>query len=310
MTKKKIAYIGAGPATLYSIQTLLKLGEYDVEVFDMNDRAGGACYTGIPQFRFNTSFIDKLMDELTSAGVTFHFQTTIGKDIPFSDLQKKFDRIVVAIGAQVENMFGLEAKGGCIAGLTLLHDLNIKHMHDFYKENYKHAVVWGGGNVAMDCSRSLVRIMDDVKIIYRRSEAEMPAHKGEIKDARNEGVTFHFLENIKEVLRDETGKVTGVKVITMELGESDESGRRSTHELEGSEHIIPCDLVVAAIGQKVDFSILDENLNLTSGQHQSTIENVLIVGDAYLGPQSIAAAIKDGREVAKEVHESFIETER
>jgi len=151
MSKKKIAYIGAGPATLYSIQTLLKLGEYDVEVFDMNDRAGGACYTGIPQFRFNTSFIDKLMDELTAAGVQFHFQTTIGKDIPFSDLQKKFDRIVVAIGAQVENMFGLEAKGGCVAGLTLLHDLNIKHMHNFYKENYQHAVVWGGGNVAMDC---------------------------------------------------------------------------------------------------------------------------------------------------------------
>ena len=310
MTKKRIAYIGAGPATLYSIQTLLKLGEYDVEVFDMNDRAGGACYTGIPQFRFNTSFIDKLMDELTSAGVEFHFQTTIGKDIPFSDLQKKFDCIVVAIGAQVENMFGLEAKGGCIAGLTLLHDLNIKHMHDFYKENYKHAVVWGGGNVAMDCSRSLVRIMDDVKIIYRRSEAEMPAHKGEIKDAHNEGVTFHFLENIKEVLRDETGKVTGVKVITMELGEPDESGRRSTHEVEGSEHIIPCDLVVAAIGQKVDFSVLDEKLNLTSGQHQSTIGNVLITGDAYLGPQSIATAIKDGREVATEVHESFKETER
>ena len=294
MSKKKIAYIGAGPATLYSIQTLLKLGEYDVEVFDMNDRAGGACYTGIPQFRFNTSFIDKLMDELTTAGVQFHFQTTIGKDIPFSDLQKKFDRIVVAIGAQVENMFDLEAKGGCVAGLTLLHDLNIKHMHDFYKENYQHAVVWGGGNVAMDCSRSLVHIMDDVKIIYRRSEAEMPAHKGEIKEARNEGVTFHFLENIKEVLRDESRKVTGVKVITMELG----------------EHIIPCDLVVAAIGQKVDFSVLDEKLNLTSGQHQSTIENVLITGDAYLGPQSIATAIKDGREVAKEVHESFKETER
>ena len=107
MSKKKIAYIGAGPATLYSIQTLLKLGEYDVEVFDMNDRAGGACYTGIPQFRFNTSFIDKLMDELTAAGVQFHFQTTIGKDILFSDLQQKFDRIVVAIGAQVVNMFGL-----------------------------------------------------------------------------------------------------------------------------------------------------------------------------------------------------------
>ena len=152
--------------------------------------------------------------------------------------------------------------------------------------------------------------MDDVKIIYRRSEAEMPAHKGEVKDARNEGVIFHFLENIKEVLRDETGKVTGVKVITMELGEPDESGRRSTHEVAGSEHIIPCDLVVAAIGQKVDFSVLDEKLNLTSGQHQSTIGNVLITGDAYLGPQSIATAIKDGREVAKEVHESFIEIER
>ena len=94
----------------------------------------------------------------------------------------------------------------------------------------------------------------------------------QIKDAHNKGVTFHFLENIKEVLRDESGKVTGVKVITMELGESDESGRRSTHEVAGSEHIIPCDLVVAAIEQKQTLVFQMKGKNLTFGQHQNTIE--------------------------------------
>lgn len=305
MADKKIAYIGAGPATLYGIQALLKLGEYEVEVFDMNDRAGGACYTGIPDYRFNKSFIDKLVDELSAAGVQFHFNTTIGKDISFATLQEKFDRIVVAIGAQVENMFDLQQGNGCMAGLTLLHDLNIDKKHDEYKQTYHHAVVWGGGNVAMDCARSLIRIMDDVSIIYRRSEEEMPAHKGEIKDARNEGVSLHFLENIKAVLRDDSGKVVGVKVINMELGEPDASGRKSTHEVAGSEHIIDCDLVVAAIGQKVDFLLLDPKLNFTFGKHESTIEHVYISGDAYLGPQSIATAIKDGREVANEINESF-----
>lgn len=296
----KIAFIGAGPAAIYCAKELVGHG-FQMDIYDMNDDVGGATYTGIPGWRFNHHFMDKIVEELKENHTTFYFNTKVGRDISFQELQEKYDRIVVAIGAQVENSFGFEVKDGFEAGLTLLHRLNIEHLEEEYSKQFKHVIVWGGGNVAMDCCRSLKRIIDDVKIMYRRTEVEMPAYKNEIKDAKNEGVEFIFLENLKDVIRDEHGKLIGAKTVKMELGPKDVSGRASVHEIAGSESIRECDLVVAAIGQKVDFSVLDASLQRIDGSHQSTLPNVLITGDAYLGPKSIALAIKDGREVAKEL---------
>ena len=176
-------------------------------------------------------------------------------------------------------------------------------MHFTYKEKYHHAIVWGGGNVAMDCARSLIRIMDDVTVLYRRSEKEMPANQSEIQDAKNEGVKFALLENIQSLNLDEEGNVIGARCVKMELGEPDESGRRSPHVIEGSEYDIPCDLVVAAIGQKVDLSPLGEiSIQKT---HETSIPNVYLAGDAYLGPGTVASAIRDGQDCAKEIMDSF-----
>ncbi len=297
----RIAIIGAGPAGLSAARDLLMKG-YAVEVYDKNDQAGGAIYSGIPSYRFDKSYVTKIKEELEEAGVVFHFSCEVGKDISFETLQKDYDRILLGIGAQTERKYGLEGEG-CEAGLSLLYNLNVAHKEEEYKKKYSGAVVWGGGNVAMDCARSLVRILDNVTIIYRRSEKEMPANRIEIEEAKEEGVKFAFLENIKELRLDEHGKVVGAHCIRMHLGEPDASGRARPIETEGSDYEIPCELVVPAIGQSVDFTPFG-NLEKTEG-HKTTIEHVYVAGDAYLSPKTVADAIRDGRAAAKEIDESF-----
>lgn len=297
----RIAIIGAGPAGLSAASDLLMKG-YAVEVYDKNDQAGGAIYSGIPSYRFDKSYVTKIKEELEEAGVVFHFSCEVGKDISFETLQKDYDRILLGIGAQTERKYGLEGEG-CEAGLSLLYNLNVAHKEEEYKKKYSGAVVWGGGNVAMDCARSLVRILDNVTIIYRRSEKEMPANRIEIEEAKEEGVKFAFLENIKELRLDENGKVVGAHCIRMHLGEPDASGRARPIETEGSDYEIPCELVVPAIGQSVDFTPFG-NLEKTEG-HKTTIEHVYVAGDAYLSPKTVADAIRDGRAAAKEIDESF-----
>lgn len=297
----RIAIIGAGPAGLSAARDLLMKG-YAVEIYDKNDQAGGAIYSGIPSYRFDKSYVTKIKEELEEAGVVFHFSCEVGKDISFETLQKDYDRILLGIGAQTERKYGLEGEG-CEAGLSLLYNLNVAHKEEEYKKKYSGAVVWGGGNVAMDCARSLVRILDNVTIIYRRSEKEMPANRIEIEEAKEEGVKFAFLENIKELRLDENGKVVGAHCIRMHLGEPDASGRARPIETEGSDYEIPCELVVPAIGQSVDFTPFG-NLENTEG-HKTTIEHVYVAGDAYLSPKTVADAIRDGRAAAKEIDESF-----
>ena len=299
---KKIAVIGAGPAGYTAAQELSKAG-HSVTIFDKEAALGGAIYTGIPEYRMSKVFLDKVLQGLTAdPNVTLQFNTFIDQ-AAFAKLRTEYDAVLLAPGAQVENTFGFETGRGIVAGLTLLYDLNIKKNHDAYKK-YKKALVWGGGNVAMDCARSLIRILDDVTVIYRRSEEEITANKSEIRDAKKEGVKFDLLRNIKDIKRDDQGYVTGAEILKMELGEPDESGRRSPHPVDGSEYFLPADLVAMAIGQKVDLKVFDENLE--SGEnHHTNEDHVFIAGDAYTGPKTIGSALIEGRAVAKEILASF-----
>ena len=293
---RSCALIGAGPACLAAAVDLLQAG-YHVEIYEQLNHVGGAVYSGIPSYRFDKKYLDNIQKELSEAGVIFHLSCEVGKDITFAQLEEQFDQILVGIGAAKENTYGLSGEG-CIAGLSLLYDLNVKKAERSYKEKYKSAIVWGGGNVAMDCARSLQRILHDVTVIYRRTEKEMPANLDEIEDAKKEGVKFAFLENIKGLNLDENGRVISASCIKMHLGEPDSSGRARPIETEGSEYILPCELVVPAIGQAVDLSIF--SLEKTESHHTNK-GNVFVCGDAYLGPKTVAAAIHDGKAAAAEM---------
>lgn len=298
---KKIAVIGAGPAGYTAAQELSKNG-YTVDIYDKEDRLGGAIYTGIPEYRMSKIFLDKVFASMKEdKNITFHFNTKIDCE-RFEGLRKNYDKVLVATGAQIENTYGFEPGNGLYAGLTLLYDLNIRGNHEYYKK-YKKAMVWGGGNVAMDCARSLVRIIDDVSVVYRRSEEEITANKSEIRDARNENVKFNFLCNVKRVLRDKSDAVTGAQLIRQELGEPDASGRRSPQSVPGSEFNIDADIIVMAIGQKVDLSELAEDLKITEN-YRTTLENVFIAGDANVGPATIGKALMEGRAVAAEMQKA------
>lgn len=297
-TGKSAGIVGSGPAALAAARDLIQVG-WTVDIYEKQDQAGGAIYTGIPAYRFDHSYVTNIVQELCNHGVVFHYHTTVGKDITLPELQEKHDAVLLAIGAEVENTYGLSGIG-CEAGLSLLYHLNVEHKQEEYAKKYHGAVVWGGGNVAMDCARSLRRILPEVTVIYRRSRKEMPANAEEIDEAIQEGVTFGFLENIKELRLDEDGKVVGAHCIKMHLGEPDESGRRRPIETEGSDYEIKCELVVPAIGQKVDLTAVEPSL-VKGETHRSNLKKVYVCGDAYLGPKTVAAAIHDGREAAKEI---------
>lgn len=299
---KTVAVIGAGPASYTLAGELMKSGNRKIDIYDKECEIGGAIHTGIPDFRMPKAFLKKTYDSLVSQGVTFHFNTFVDEAM-FAQLRKDYDEVVVAIGAQVENTFGFETGNGIVAGLTLLYDLNILHKQDEYAK-YHNAVVWGGGNVAMDCARSLKRICDNVTIVYRRSLKEMPANESEIRACEKEGVKIAFLTNIKDINRDENGNVVSISAVEMELGEPDASGRASCHEKAGSDFTMATDLVAMAIGQKVDFTVLDPSLNKTE-DHHSTLEHVWITGDAWTGPATISKAFLDGKALAKQMEESI-----
>lgn len=298
---KKIALVGAGPANLTCAKVLVEHG-CEVHIYEKEDKIGGAVYTGIPSYRFDHAYLDTIYNTLHQAGVYFHMHQEVGKDISLEQLQSSYDKVVLGIGAQVENTYGLHGEG-CTAGLSLLYDLNVLHKQKDYVEKYSSALVWGGGNVAMDCARSLKRILKDVTILYRRTKKEMPASIDEIEDAEKEGIHFAYLETIKELYLDDEGKVTGAHCVKMHLGEPDDSGRARPVETEGSDYTLPCELVVCAVGQKVSFAPVGD-VELTEG-HKTSIENVYVTGDAFLGPKTVAAAIRDGRNVAAEIMEEI-----
>lgn len=298
-TGRAIALVGAGIANLSAALYFREAG-FSVDAYEKDEQVGGAIYTGIPGYRFDKKYLDEVKKDLENVGVKFHFGVSIGKDISLEELQSKYDAVLLGIGAQVENQFGMGAKEGWVPGLTLLRDFNVRGKQSEYASQYHKAFVWGGGNVAMDCARSLIRVMKNVTVVYRRSRLEMPASALEIEEAEQEGVKFAFLTNIEELKTDENGKVTGAHLIKMELGEKDASGRASCHSIPGSDFEEEADLIVPAIGQKVDLSAIDPKLAKGEG-HETNFPKVYLVGDCHLGPKTVAAAIGDGRDAAKEV---------
>jgi formate dehydrogenase (NADP+) beta subunit len=305
---KKVAILGAGPAGLSCAYYLAQMG-YKPTIFERLGEPGGMAAVGIPDYRLPRDVLAGEEDVLKNLGVEIRYNTTIGVDVAFLDIEKEFDAVFIGVGAHNSSPMGVDGENegysGFIPGVKYLLDINMGK--DPYPEGKK-VVVVGGGNVAMDCVRSSFRIgKPDVNLIYRRTKAEMPADPVEIHDAEEEGVNFHYLCNPTRIIAKD-GKVVGVELIRMELGEPDKSGRRRPVPMPGSEFIIEADIVIPAIGQAVNLSFLGEaaGIELTKWNtvlvdqdtFQTSKKGIFSAGDCETGPDVLVRACGNGKRAA------------
>ena len=306
---EKIAIIGAGPAGLSCAYYLANMGYENVTVFDKNEVPGGMLTLGIPSFRLEKDVVNAEIEVLREMGVHFQCGVEIGKDLTIDQLREQgYKGFYLAIGAQKSAPIGVpgEELSGVYGGVDFLRRVNLGKKPRIGKK----CAVIGGGNVAMDVCRSAVRLgADETYVLYRRSEAELPADPEEVKEAMEEGVQFRFLTAPVEILGTD-GKVTGIRVERMALGEPDEKGRRKpvgTGEFE----TLAVNSVIGAIGQTVDWGTLDVGALTTTKKgtaeadaltYQTAQPDIFVGGDCYTGPKFAIDAIAAGKEAAISLH--------
>ncbi|MBW2056786.1 MAG: FAD-dependent oxidoreductase [Deltaproteobacteria bacterium] len=306
-----VAVVGAGPAGLSCAYYLAQQG-YPVTVFERFGAPGGMAAWGIPDYRLPREILNREVELVQAMGVEILYNTEVGKDITLKEIAQKYKAIFLGVGAQGNTSMRVEGEDagyqGFIPGVKYL--LEINQGKDPYPEGKK-VVVVGGGNVAIDCVRSSLRIgKTDVNLVYRRSRKEMPADEVEIRDAEEEEVKFHFLCNpVKVVAKD--NKVVGVECIRMELGEPDESGRRRPIPIPGSEFFIDCDIVIPAIGQAVDLGFLEgmkeiettrwKTLVVNPKTFETTRKGIFSAGDCVTGPDVLVRAAGNGKRAADKI---------
>ncbi|TAL17099.1 dihydropyrimidine dehydrogenase subunit A [bacterium] len=316
----KIAIVGAGPAGLSCAYFLAQLG-YAPVIFEALGEPGGMAAVGIPDYRLPRELLRHEVDIIKDLGVEIRYNTDVGKDISLEDLTGgEYRSVFIAIGARLGTSMGVPGEGdeitGFYKGADYLRDVALG------KKVYvgDTAIIVGGGNVAIDCARTALRTgFKKVKIVYRRSEAEMPADKVEITDAKAENIEMVVLTNPKKIV-SESGKVTGVEVIDMELGPPDASGRRSPIEKAGSEHIIEADCCIMAIGQAIDLGLLSgaEDIKTTKWKTISVqgLNKLAAVrgnvgvfsgGDCETGPLTLIAGLAAGKEAAFQIDRFLLE---
>ena len=318
----KVAVVGSGPAGLTCAGDLAKLG-YDVTIFEALHEAGGVLVYGIPEFRLPKSkVVAAEVENVKSLGVKIETNVIIGRSVTIDELMEKegFEAVFIGSGAGLPRFMGIpgeQAKGVFSANEFLTRNNLMKA----FKEGYdtpiargKKVIVVGGGNVAMDAARTALRLGAEVHVVYRRSEAELPARVEEVHHAKEEGVIFDLLQNPTEILVDENGCVKGVKIIKMELGEPDESGRRSPIEIPGSEYEIEADTVIMSLGTSPNPLIssttkgLDVNRRgciITEDDGATSKLAVYAGGDAVTGAATVILAMGAGKAAAKGIHEYF-----
>ena len=308
--EEKVAVIGSGPAGLAAAYNLRLMG-YQVTIFESLPHAGGMAAVGIPDYRLPKDILNHEIDLIKRTGVEIKLNTKL-EELNLEDLQKKgYKAVFLAVGAHIGNRIGAdgEDKGykGFIEGVEFLRDLNLGKKG----RSQKKVVIVGGGNVALDCARSCVRLdFDDVEIIYRRSRIEMPASDEEIKEAEKEGVKFNFLVTPVKILAKD-GKVTGVECIKMRLGEPDESGRRRPIPVEGSQFTMDTDVVIPAVGQSPDLPLIIGNdkmkvtnwgtIDIDPISYKTNIEGVFAGGDCVTGPAILIEALDMGNNAARSI---------
>lgn len=315
----KAAVIGAGPAGLTCAGDLARLG-YEVTVFEALHLAGGVLVYGIPEFRLPKAIVQKEIDGLKALGVTINTNTVIGRTITVDELfEQGFEAIFIGSGAGLPRFMGIPGENlkGVYSANEFLTRTNLMKAYtensDTPIQHAKNVAVVGGGNVAMDAARCAKRLgAENVYIVYRRGEAEMPARNEEIEHAKEEGIIFKTLNNPVEILGDEHKLVTGMKCIEMELGEPDESGRRSPVEKKGSEFVLDVDCVVMSIGTSPNPLIRNTTNGLETNRKGCFVadengltsrEGVYAGGDAVTGAATVILAMGAGKTAAKAMDE-------
>ena len=294
---KKVAVIGAGPSGLTVAIELRKLG-YQVTVYEREMRIGGVPYYGIPGFRLNDKELRKTIDVINK----YKIDIKLNKEVKVDDIVDQYDAIYLALGTQKSKRMGIsgEELEGIYTSEEFLKDIKIDRNYSKY-EKYQNIIVVGGGNVAMDVSRTLVRLNKKPTIVYRRSIDEAPCRKDELDEAKAEGVNLSFLTN--PVSYQGNGKIEEATFIRMELGEPDESGRRSPVEIKGSEYTKPVDCVILAIGSNLEKEYvngIELNRNLIKvNNYQTSNPKVFAGGDIVTGSNTVVHAIKAGIEASK-----------
>lgn len=317
---KKVAVIGSGPSGLTCAGDLAKHG-YDVTIFEALHEAGGVLVYGIPEFRLPKETVVKSeIENVKKLGVKIETNVIIGKSITIDQLlnDEGFDAAFIGSGAGLPRFMGIpgENANGVFSANEYLTRSNLMKA---FKEDYdtpivagKKVAVVGGGNVAMDAARTALRLGAEVHVVYRRSEAELPARAEEVHHAKEEGIIFDLLTNPTEVLVDENGWVKGLRCIKMELGEPDASGRRKPVEVAGSEFDIEVDTVIMSLGTSPNPLISSTTVGLDTDRRKcivadetgkTTKEGVYAGGDAVTGAATVILAMEAGKAGAKGIHE-------
>jgi glutamate synthase (NADPH/NADH) small chain len=313
---QKVAVIGSGPSGLTCAADLAKMG-YDVTVFEAFHTAGGVLKYGIPEFRLPKKLVDVEIGQLKTLGVEIRLNMVVGKIFTVDELfEEGFEAIFIGSGAGLpsfmrvpgENLNGVYSANEFLTRVNLMKAYQYPLTDTPIKKHKKVAVI-GGGNVAMDAARSAKRLgAEEVYIVYRRSEVEMPARVEEVHHAKEEGIIFRLLENPVEILGDEKGNVTGMKNIKMQLGEPDASGRRRPVEIPGSEYVLDLDAVVVAIGQSPNPLIKNSTPALKTQKWggiiadeqtgETSVPGVYAGGDAVTGAATVILAMGAGKAAA------------
>ena len=318
---KKVAVVGSGPSGLTCAGDLAKLG-YEVTIFEALHEPGGVLLYGIPEFRLPKDTVVKTeIENVKKLGVKIETDVVIGKSVTIDQLLKEegYDAVFIGSGAGLPMFMGIpgENANGVFSANEYLTRSNLMKA---FREDYdtpiaagKKVAVVGGGNVAMDAARTALRLGAEVHIVYRRSEAELPARVEEVHHAKEEGIVFNLLTNPVEILTDENGWVKGMRCIRMELGEPDASGRRRPVPVEGSEFTIDVDTVIMSLGTSPNPLISSTTKGLEVNKRKCIVaeeatgktsrEGVYAGGDAVTGAATVILAMEAGRAGARGIHE-------
>lgn len=304
---KTVAVVGAGPAGLSAAYFLRRLG-HDVVVFDSKDKPGGLMRYGIPAYRLPVDVLEGEIERLQKMGIRFEMRRNLGRDLDWDFLRTEHDAVFVGIGAHGSTNLNLEGEDleGVFRALEFLEAVS----NGYSPHVGADVAIIGGGNSAVDCARVSRRLGAEVSVLYRRTEAEMPAHPEEVAAAREEGVSFRFLSAPGKILGD--GRVSGIRLSRMRLGEPDDSGRRRP-EPTGETFELSCSSVITATGETTDKDLLEETIKPDNGDialdefGRTSLADVFAGGDLAPIPRTVTHAIGSGKRAAAAI-DAFLRT--